>query len=122
MKSRFLPEDKKLIISQSDIVFNCYGSESKAVKYAISNKYYDAAFYRRPLIVSPDTTMSRLTGDYAYALDLDNTDNLDELYFWYCNLNKDAFENYCCTAICTAMKENDSLVKLIKNTLKELTI
>ena len=95
MKGRYLPKDKGKIITQSDILFNCYGNGNNIVKYAISNKYYDGACYRSPLLVSPSTTMARLTGEFGFPLDFKNVSDLEELYRWYCKINAQAFEQYC---------------------------
>lgn len=119
MKGRFKPEEKKTIFSQSDLIFNCYGNDNDIVKYAISNKYYDAAYYRRPLIVSPNTTMSRLAGEFAFPIDLKKAEGLDELYCWYKKVNANLFEQYCSSVVRSAKEDNSRLENLIINTLNE---
>ena len=119
MKGRFKPEEKEMIFSQSDLVFNCYGNDNNIVKYAISNKYYDAAYYRRPLIVSPNTTMSRLAGQFALPIDLKKAENLNDLYKWYKEIDPVLFEQYCASVIETARADNSELERLIKETLHD---
>lgn len=80
MMGPFMPKDKPEIYKNSDLIFNCYGNDRLLVKYAISNKYYDGAIYRKPLLVSPNTSMAELSGDCAFALDLESSRGLEELY------------------------------------------
>lgn len=119
MKGRFKPEEKEMIFSQSNLIFNCYGNDNNIVKYAISNKYYDAAYYRRPLIVSPNTTMSRLAGEFAFPIDLKKAESLDELYSWYKKINSSLFEQYCASVVETAKEDNSRLEDFIIDTLRE---
>lgn len=117
MKGRFKPEEKEEIFTQSDLIFNCYGNDNNIVKYAISNKYYDAAYFRRPLIVSPNTTMSRLCGRFAFPIDLAKVGSLDDLYKWYRDIDSISFEQYCASIINAAQMDNFELEKLIRNKL-----
>lgn len=119
MKGRFKPEDKEKIFGCSDLIFNCYGNDNNIVKYAISNKYYDAAYYRRPLIVSQDTAMSRLSDRFAFPIDLKITGNLNSLYEWYGRIDSEQFEQYCISVIDSAAADNSKLEKLIKDKLYE---
>lgn len=118
MKGRFKPEEKKAIFTQSDLIFNCYGNDNNIVKYAISNKYYDAAYFRRPLIVSPNTTMSRLGGRFAFPIDLAKAGSLDDLYKWYRDIDSTAFEQYCASIINTAQTDNSELEKLVRDKIR----
>ena len=117
MEGSFRPGEKPSIFARSDLIFNCYGNNNNIVKYAISNKYYDAACYRRPLLVSPDTTMARLTGKFAFSLDLQNCCNLNELYLWYCGIDNLSFDNYCKSVVDNANLENSILEATIKKLL-----
>lgn len=119
MKGRFKPEEKKKIFESSDIIFNCYGNENDIVRYAISNKYYDAAYYRRPLMVSPNTTMARLTGKYAYPFNFDKENSLDSLYEWYYRIEPAAFDNYCYCVVHQSIEDNSRLEKTITDILEQ---
>lgn len=115
----FLPNEKRDIYEKSDLVFNCYGNDITLVKYAISNKHYDGALYHRPLLVSPNTVMSEIAGENAFALDLDNIDNLNELFTWYKNLDSEKYISYADKVILSALKENgilkENVIKIINN-------
>lgn len=117
MKGAFLPSQKAEIYKQSDLIFNCYGNENNIVKYAISNKFYDSAYYRRPLLVSPHTTMQRLTKNFAYTMDFSHLNDLNELYDWYWSIDKSSFECYCASVINSAIKDNEKVTAKIKEIL-----
>lgn len=114
----FLPNEKKEIYNNSDIIFNCYGSEQTLVKYAISNKYYDGALYHKPLIVSPNTTMEDISESFNYSLNLKNLKNLDDLYNWYININPKKFDLFCDRVIKDAIKDNKIFEKKLKEKLE----
>ena len=115
----FKPEQKKEIYLNSDIVFNCYGNDRPLVKYALSNRLYDGAFYKKPLIVSPDTIMEKSSNGFAYALDLENITNLDGLYQWYTNLDEDKYNEFAETLLDETSLENEKTISEIKRLIKE---
>ena len=82
---KYEPKEKANIINSIDLLFNVYGNETPLVKYAISNKFYDSFYFKKPLLTSPDTFMSIQSGEYSFDIDY-NTTNLDALYEWYCSL------------------------------------
>lgn len=114
----FKPAEKKDIYLKSDIVFNCYGNSSKLVKYAISNRFYDGAYYKKPLIVSPDTIMEDVSEGFAYSLDLGNISHLDDLYEWYMNLDKDEYEKFTKETLQKSYEEN----AIAKSKIKEVIL
>lgn len=120
MMGAFMPNAKPEIYHQSDLVFNCYGNDSLLVKYAISNKYYDGALYRKPLLVSPNTAMAKMSNQFAYEMDLDNLTDLNDLFKWYFNLDQLAFERYTDTVIKRSVDENLFLQTKIKQVLSNL--
>lgn len=88
----YLPQDKKKIIEDTDIIFNVYGNNLH-VKYALSNKYYDALVYKRPLLVSDQTTMQDISKGIAYTVNQDFS--VKGLLNWYDNLDYDKFCKSC---------------------------
>ena len=87
------PSQKGQIIENVDLLFNVYGNSSPLVKYAVSNKLYDAFYYKKPILTSPDTTMSELAKEYSFDIDL-NTENLAGLYEWYKKIDSENFVEY----------------------------
>lgn len=118
MMGAFTPVDKDRIYADSDLVFNCYGNERMLVKYAISNKYYDGALYRKPLLVSPKTSMADFSGEFAYALDLGNITDLNGLYQWYQALDGEAYTKFANELVENAIEENRVLLEKIGKSIK----
>ncbi len=107
----YLPKDKSDIVSKVDILFNAYGNDSPLVKYALSNKLYDAFFYKKLLLNSPNTAMSEASKGISYALDLKTASNLNLLYEWYKNLRIDELNIYASNQ-CKRFLEENRLVKI----------
>lgn len=82
----YSPEEKDEIIKSSDILFNVYGNDSNLVKYALSNKLYDCFYYKKPILTSPNTYMSKCANDYSFDI-YDDTRDLNDLYNWYISIN-----------------------------------
>ncbi len=87
------PAQKNGIIQGVDILFNAYGNESKLVLYALSNKLYDSFFFKKPLLTSPNTSMSEIASKYSFDID-NNTLNLNSMYDWYNNINGGEMSKY----------------------------
>lgn len=99
------PAEKSRIILGTDILFNDYGNGSFLVKCALSNKLYDSFTFKKPLITSPDTIMSKLSADYSFDVD-STTKNLDALYKWYVGINGDEMDAYMNECLIRFEKEN----------------
>lgn len=106
MMGPFLPDEKERIYGESALVFNCYGNQSPLVLHAISNKHYDGAVYKVPVLNSPGTIMDELSGKFGYALDLEHITNLNGLYNWYQALDETEYEQYAQKVISDAASEN----------------
>lgn len=91
---KYLPEEKERIIKKIDILFNAYGNDSPLVKYALSNKLYDALYFEKPVLNSPNTYMSEMCGPLSYEIDLDKEKKLAGLFNWFIGLDKDIIEAY----------------------------
>lgn len=119
MMGPFLPSDKKRIYGESALVFNCYGNKHSLVLYAISNKHYDGALYKVPVLNSPGTIMDKMAGEFGYALDLEHLSNLNGLYDWYMALDENAYNKYAASVINNANKENQITADLIVSAITE---
>lgn len=110
------PAEKPKIIHGIDILFNDYGNGSDLVKCALSNKLYDSFTFKKPLITSPDTIMSKLANNYSFDID-SKTKSLDELYEWYNNINGDKMVSYMNQCLNQFKNENiffeDTVCKII---------
>lgn len=75
--------EKGKIVQKVDILFNIYGRGTPLLDTALSNKLYDALYYRKPLLTSPGTFMEEMGGELAFSLDLETSTALDRLWDWY---------------------------------------
>ena len=107
---KFKPEDKKEIYLSSDLVFNCYGNSTTIVKYALSNKLYDGLLYKRPVLVSPNTSMETALGDFCFPLSLGEVEGLDDVYSWYNNFDAEQFKTYANTFLNAALADNRNVI------------
>ena len=87
------PEDKEGIVESVDILFNVYGNATPLVKYAVSNKLYDAFYFKKPLLTSPETIMSELAGEFSFDIDA-SCDSAEALYTWYQSRNGEEMISY----------------------------
>lgn len=114
MKGTFEASEKERIYNESSLVFNCYGNDSLLLTKAISNKHYDAALYQRPLLVSPDTLMEELAGEFAYAVSFENLKDLESLKKWFYNIDEEKFLEYTRTLIENAVQDNQKVEDLVR--------
>lgn len=70
-RGRFEPGEKEQFYLETDLVANTYGDDSEIVRLALSNKLYEAAWYRRPLIVSRNTLMQEYVDRYNLGFAID---------------------------------------------------
>ncbi len=115
----YMPNQTEELFEKADLVFNCYGNETSLVKYAISNKYYFGLAYHRPLLVSPDTTMSSLVGNYGYSLDLKTAKNLNDLFEWYNRLDENEFDTFAKKHLEESIQNNKIAIKKITEAIME---
>ncbi len=111
------PDEKGRILESVDVLFNVYGNDRPLLKYALSNKLYDSMYYKKPLLVSPDTAMQNESGEYSFAVDLDETKDLNGLYEWYKKIDADAFEKYADSYLLNVFKQNDVFEDRLKQAL-----
>jgi hypothetical protein len=85
----FEPSKTLEFYNNSDIVFNLYGNNSPFLDYALSNKLYYAALLNKPILVSPNTYMEKLSKEYGFGLTVDLNDPLcaNKLFFEYYNID-----------------------------------
>lgn len=112
------PHEKEEFYRDTDIIYNVYGNDTPLVKYALSNKLYEAAWYKIPILVSPSTAMSQISGYLGYKIDYLNKDLADELFIWYNKLiDWNEIDKISEELINTAKKQNDAfkseIIKLI---------
>ena len=113
----YLPSDKESIIDSVDVLFNTYGYGCPLLDYALSNKLYDALYYKKLLLTSPNTAMENMGGRIAYSIDYSTTDNLDGLHEWITKLDYDQIQSYQDKKFNEFLCENIKTKELIINTI-----
>ncbi len=110
--------EKDGILQRVDLLFNIYGNDRTLVKYALSNKLYDSFYYKKPLLVSPNTSMQEESDGYSYAVDFEKEKSLDGVYEWYFSLDAAAFEGYAQAYLATAFENNKRFKEKINKLLE----
>lgn len=70
-KGEFQSADTVNLYKDVDAIMSMYGSKKTHFRYQLTNKLYFATQLEIPIIVSPNTTMARMTNDYSLGLVLD---------------------------------------------------
>jgi len=116
---KYTPSDKEVYLKQSDIIFNAYGSENRNAKMLLSNKLYDAAWYYKPILVSPDTEMAEASKGFGIALDLSDITFADKLYEYYISLDWPVFYQTCDSFMTRVLSENERTERMIIDAIKK---
>ena len=90
--------DKTLeFYSKSDGILNVYGNHDNLLDYALSNKLYYSASMYKPILVSPETYMSKIANEYNLGIELIMKDKkeLDDLYNYFMKMNREKYIKNC---------------------------
>lgn len=118
---KFSPSEKEDIIENTDLIFNAYGNDNMSIKHLMSNKYYDSIYYKKPLLVNPDTAMAESSKGIAFECDYEG-DTASKLLKWYDDIDVNEFNCTCENYLKKAIEENKETEKEILNVLlKNLT-
>lgn len=110
------PKEKDNICQQADILYNAYGDDLH-VKYAMSNKYYDALYHKKPLIVNTDTSMAESSKGFSFELDYSKNVSADELRDWYFSLDERYSDKLANEYLSKVLKDNLETYNKIINLL-----
>lgn len=114
----FSSNQKDLIYENIDVIYNCYGNESPAVKYALSNKYYDALFYKKPILVNEDTSMARYSGKLGFQVkDYDTFPS--EFIEWYYSISNQEINDFCDDFLKKYIEENNGFDTFVTKSIRE---
>ena len=112
----YSPKEKASIIEKVDVLFNVYGTDIH-VKYALSNKYYEALYYKTPIIVNRGTAMDNCTGILSYKYDESFT--AEDFIAWYENINCEEFNRVCDEKLQKILEDKNKFRIILKKALKE---
>jgi hypothetical protein len=114
----YQPSEKEAFYAETDLVYNAYGNDALLLRYSLSNKLYDAAWYRIPILVSPGTAMSETAGYMGFELDYRKAKIAVDLYDWYNELDWERFNITADTLIAKAFDDNKKFERKLLSTLK----
>lgn len=114
----YQPAEKPELLQKVDILFNAYGNDSPLLRCALSNKLYDALYYRKPLLTSPDTAMTDMGGSLAFAVDLQRATSLDALWSWYQALEPEAVNAFAAQQFEALQQEHQATGETIQAVLR----
>lgn len=114
---RFFQDEKDEIYSKIDVIYNCYGNKTNNVKYALSNKLYDALYYKKPILVNDSTSMAKFAGLVGFTVrDYDKL--VDDLIEWYNSIDANYFNEFCEKELSFYINENIETASRIRNVLQ----
>lgn len=107
--------DKLKLVRDASFLNNCYGDgNDDALKYAISNRFYDGLIYHIPQIVDNDGYKAMETKRLGVGLRVEPTKDLPEiLYQYYNSLDIKVFNEACKKALEEIIAEDDLFIHKI---------
>ncbi|QHA00939.1 hypothetical protein [Dehalobacter restrictus] len=118
MHGAYKPQEKECIYGHTDIIFNVYGNDSNLLRYALSNKFYDAAWYRIPILVSDNTDMLNYSKSLSYPVQFDEN-CADNIFQWYHTIDWEKFNIDAQTIIEEAYADNEKFYQKLGNLVYE---
>jgi len=92
----YINEDKPTIYKKIDIINSVYGNSTLEVRTALPNKLYDAALYKKPILVSKNTYLHEIVSEYNLGLAIDFDKTIDKTLIDYISqFDKAAFIKGC---------------------------
>lgn len=107
------PEEKENIYGNTDIIFNVYGNGTNLFKYALSNKFYEAAWYDIPILVSDGTDMRNLSKSLSFPVDCSAFGAADKIYQWYNTIDWQVLANDAQAIMNEALRDNEAFYKAL---------
>lgn len=90
-------EEKPKIYSSITFINSIYSLQSKEVAFAIPNRLYDAALYKKPIIVASNTYLEKIVSFYkiGFSVDLTKQNIHEEIANYIKSYNADTFARNC---------------------------
>ncbi len=109
------PEEKSGFACETDIIHNIF--EDKAMRYAVSNRFYDAIIFKKPLLSYEHSYMGRLSVEkgLGLAVNPESKDFADEICNYYENLDFSEFVKLCEEEKLRVIEKTDKMTDVIKN-------
>lgn len=107
--------DKAKLVQNAAFLNNCYGGrDGDELRYAISNRFYDALVYHIPQIVEDGGYKAGETQRLKVGLGVEPSSDLpDKLHQYYKSLNSKFFDLSCEKALAEIISEDDNYIQRI---------
>ena len=105
----YLNVEKKKIYKKIDLINSLYGNNSLEVSTAVPNRFYDCLIFKKPILTSEGTYLSKLIKKYklGLVLDLEHDDIKNKLLQYKKNFSSDEFVANCNKTLNKIVKEQD---------------
>lgn len=107
--------NKAKLYKDIDIINSMYSLSSSEVQYAIPNRLYDAALFKKPLMTTKGTYLAEIVNEYGLGFSVDPfTDNIPEIVNMYIKaFDKLTFQKACERFLATVVKDEDNMRKRV---------
>ena len=115
----FLPpydnRQKPLIYEQIDLINSVYGADSPITRIALPNRLYDAALFKKPILVSKGTLLAEIVERFHMGLAIDTQEpELAKCINSYLeHFNQEAFVSGCEAFLSTVIQEEEQIINRI---------
>jgi len=111
----YKPEDRYEFINNTDVIHNIYNDNNMML--AMGNKFYDGIIFRLPQLCMKGSFMGERVEKFQVGLMCDPREEffLENVYKYYSNLDRNAFNNNCDIALDSVLKEYQYGVNIVKN-------
>lgn len=108
-------EEKEKIYSGIDIINSIYSLRSKEVVPAIPNRIYDAAMYKKPILVSKGTYLAELVQKYGVGcvIDCEHDDFYQKVEAYVAGFDCKSFEENCNRFLKDIEKDERTFEKIV---------
>lgn len=112
-------EEKPQIYKKIDIINAVYGAESQITKTALPNKLYDCILFKKPIMVSYGTYLSKIVmkNNLGFSVKLETDDLIDKIAQYIEAFDEDRFKKSCKKVIKIAQYEELKSQKRIEDFL-----
>ena len=111
----FLPpyenRQKPAIYDRIDLINSVYGASTPVTRIALPNRLYDAALYKKPILVSKGTLLSQIveSNSMGLAIDTQEADLAGKLDAYLQQFDRDAFVKGCDAFLSGVIRDEEQM-------------
>ncbi len=107
---------KPILYKSIDIINSVYSLGSPEVREAIPNRVYDAALFKKPIMVAQGTYLAQIVEQYGLGLQVDpfGDDVLSTVETYIHNFNPEVFKNNCESFLQDVRKDQERLREAVQ--------